>query len=211
MNTARRNDGLSIIFSIFLGLMVAAFVGIGVYTFHPPPEANPRLEQITSEETEITGVRGGADLSESEQQRLRELSAERTALWEESRAERDAWGRRTSVILITFATLFMAVSLIRADQLPVISNGLLLGGVFTMLYGVGWIVSTETAISRFVVITIALLVTLTLGYFRFVRRQAVAQRPVAVDGGADVMDLERRLRALEERPAAAARALEDQK
>lgn len=33
--------------------------------------------------------------------------------------------------------LNMAISLVRADQLPVISNGLLLGGVFTMLYGVG--------------------------------------------------------------------------
>ena len=29
--------GLQVVFAIFLGLMVAAFVGIGVYTFYPSP------------------------------------------------------------------------------------------------------------------------------------------------------------------------------
>jgi len=30
--------GLHTIFSFFLGLMVTAFVGVGVYAFHPPPQ-----------------------------------------------------------------------------------------------------------------------------------------------------------------------------
>ena len=62
------------------------------------------------------------------------------------------------------ATLAMAVSLVRANQLQVISNGLLLGGVFTMLYGVGWIIATDVSKARFVVMAIALVITLALGY-----------------------------------------------
>ena len=122
---------------------------------------------------------------------------------------RKPWGRSTSVILIVFATLVLAVSLVRADQLPVISNGLLLGGVFTMLYGVGWIVATDTSITRFLVITAALVITLGLGYVRFVRRGTTS--PVAAGSGIPesegLADIERRVRDLEERMNEAAHAL----
>ncbi len=118
-------------------------------------------------------------------------------------------GGSTSVILIVFATLTMAVSLVRADQLPVISNGLLLGGLFTMLYGVGWIVATDTSIARFFVMTAALAITLGLGYVRFVRRETTS--PVAAESAIPesegLAEIERRVRALEERVNEAAHAL----
>jgi hypothetical protein len=103
----------------------------------------------------------------------------------------------------------MAVSLVRADQLPVISNGLLLGGLFTMLYGVGRTVVSDTSITRFLVMTAALVITLGLGYVRFVRRAAAS--PV-VAGAAmpeteGLADVERRVRDLEERMNDAAHAL----
>ena len=62
----------------------------------------------------------------------------------------------------------MAVSLIRADRLSVISNGLLLGGVLTMLYGTGWTLASGDSRARFWVMAVALLITLLLGYVRFV-------------------------------------------
>jgi len=110
------------------------------------------------------------------------------------------------------ATLVMAVSLIQAERLPVISNGLLLGGVFTMVYGVGWIVTSDTSVTRFLVMTVALIITLALGYARFVRPRSAAtsaagaEPPVAY--GSDALaDVERRLRDLERRMAEAAGAL----
>lgn len=99
----------------------------------------------------------------------------------------------------------MAVSLIRADHLPVISNGLLLGGVFTMVYGVGWIVATDTSVARFFVMTAALAITLGLGYVRFARAQATA--PARVSGAGRLGDLDERLQNLEDRMNQAARAL----
>ena len=34
----RSGSQLKTLFAIFLGLMVTAFVGVGVYTFYPPPD-----------------------------------------------------------------------------------------------------------------------------------------------------------------------------
>ena len=38
MKDPGRSTGLRTIFSFFLGLMLTAFAGVGVYTFYPPPE-----------------------------------------------------------------------------------------------------------------------------------------------------------------------------
>ena len=109
----------------------------------------------------------------------------------------DEWARSTSLILIAFATLAMAVAVLRADQLSVLSNGLLLGGVFTMLYGVGLILATGTSMARFIAIALALVVTLGIGYLRFVRRGGglPVERPMAE--AAVLNGLEARVRAIE--------------
>ena len=205
-----RSDGLRTIFSIFLGLMLTAFVGIGVFTFHPPPnESEPRLRAIQREEQSLREGKAVRELPEAEQRRVRELARERAALQDAAAEARKPWGRSTSVVLVVFATLIMALSLVRADELPVIANGLLLGGVFTMLYGVGWIVDSDASIARFVVMSVALVITLGLGYFRFVRRGAT---PSVVDGAVPTPfegagALEARIRDLEARMDDAARAL----
>jgi hypothetical protein len=204
-------DGLHVIFSIFLGLMVAAFVGIGVYTFYEPPGEDPRMEVLQERENDIRIGSRGAELPPEAEAELREIQQERNVVWEEQRRARSVWARNTSIILILLATVAMAISLVRADQLPVISNGLLLGGVFTMLYGVGWIIASDNATSRFVVITIALAVTIGLGYVRFVKRRDGGAASVRPTESTDVSDLEGRVAALEVRLNDAARALEDRR
>lgn len=78
-----------------------------------------------------------------------------------------------------------------------------------MLYGVGWIVAADTPITRFLVMTAALVITLGRGYVPFVRRGTTL--PVAAGLGIPeserVADIERRVRDLEGRMSEAARAL----
>ncbi len=177
MANARRSGGLQVIFSFFLGLMVTAFVGVGVYTFHRSPDEglNQQIEDFNRREQAVRNAKSADELTTADRNELQEITEERNALRDEIEAVLEPWMRSTSIILIVFATLVMAISLIRADQLPVISNGLLLGGVFTMVYGVGWIVATDTSVSRFLVMTVALAITLALGYIRFVRRQTASE------------------------------------
>lgn len=209
--TEPRGTGLQTIFGFFLGLMVTSFIGVGVYTFYPPPD-RPFRDRITSlnrQQQEIRATKAPDNLTPEERARIQELQREIDAIQDESRAAGEAWGRRTSIILIALATLAMAVSLLRAVQLPVISNGLLLGGVFTMVYGVGWIIATDSSTVRFFVMTAALAITLGLGYVRFVRQQSRGPAESVAPGQSlgNASDLERRVRALEDKMTRAAGAL----
>lgn len=211
----RSGTGLQTLFAIFLGLMVTAFVGVGVYTFYPSPDAHYR-DRITSLDRQQQAIRNSRPenaLTPADRAQIQKVTDERNRVQDTSRAATEAWGGRTSIILVALATLAMAISLTAAAQLPVISNGLLMGGVFTMLYGVGWVIVSGTSTTRFIVMSFALVITLALGYVRFVRRRAPAE---ARSGGAtapigEFADLEQRVRTLEERMLQAATALTAQR
>lgn len=209
------NAGLQIIFSIFLGLMVTAFIGVGVYTFYPNPEAElqKKIESLDRQIQQTQQFKDPTQLSAEERAKMQTVQDELNKAQDQMKNAMEVWGRNTSIILISFATLVMALSLVRPDELPVISNGLLLGGVFTMVYGVGWIVATGTSYVRFAVMTAALIITLALGYYRFVRgRKAKKGAPgtetgITPETAADVATLEDRVDALERRMDGAASAL----
>lgn len=201
---------LRTIFAFFLGLMLTAFVGVGVYTFHPPPQRfDNELRDLGRKEQALRDARAPNELTSADRDSLQAIERRRNDLFDAAAAARIPWARTTSITLIIVATLAMAASLIGADRLLVISNGLLLGGVFLMLYGVGWIIATDTSVARFVVISIALAITLALAYARFVRR--TPRTPTASAPGlsvpAESSALERRVRALEDRLDAAAAVL----
>lgn len=210
MADMKHGGGLHIVFAIFLGLMVTAFIGVGVYTFYPYPETaiSHELQELQRQERAVRNSRADAQLTVGDRARIQELNDEINRLQDALNTARRRWGRRTSIILIIFATLTMAISLVRAQSLPVISNGLLLGGVFTMIYGVGWIIATDTSVTRFLVMTVSLVITLALGYVRFVRGTGEALPPTGVAMGGDgIRVLEQRVGDLEHRLDQAARAL----
>ncbi len=89
------------------------------------------------------------------------------------------------MILIVLATMLMALALALGDTGSVLSNGILLGGLFTMLYGVGWGLASGNSVTRFLVLVAALAVSLALGYLKFVR----GRRPVAEVGPAPGRDV----------------------
>ncbi len=203
----RPRTGLQLIFAFFLGLMVTAFVGVGVYTFYPDElqSFDDELRAVFDQQQQVRDAGGADGLTEEQQANLATLTEQVRAAETRKREHRESWARTTSIILIVVATLVMGVSLIGSDQLPVISNGLLLGGVFTMLYGTGWILASGDSRARFWVMAFALLVTLALGYVRFVRERRVKPPPDRTD----VVDrgLEARVAELERRVDAAADAM----
>lgn len=211
----RQQYALQTIFSFFLGLMVLAFIGIGVITFYPQPEweETPEMRELYREQESIWSKDRDGQLSEEDQRRVDDIQEQIDQINEEQEEIRQVWARNTSIILILFATGVMGVSLIRSEQLRVISNGLLLGGLFTMVYGVGWIIASGESIARFAVIVFALAVTVGLGYLKFVRGKEAAAQVAAVVGTGGEIDaaalgpLVARIEALEARTEAAADAL----
>lgn len=213
MARERQNSALQVIFSFFLGLMVLAFIGVGVNTFYPQPRARyqDELDDLWREQERLDRTRSASGrldpANEAAYDRTQERIDELTELQE---SQQRTWARNTSIVLILFATAVMSVSLIRSDQLRVISNGLLLGGLFTMVYGVGWVLFSGESIARFVVIVFAFVVTVALGYLKFVRERRPAEAGAPAVPAADaalLAELASRVERLEARTSDAAAAL----
>ena len=68
-----------------------------------------------------------------------------------------------------FAILYLLVGLLLAKRLAIISDGLLLGGVLTLIYSIIRGFGANDDIFRFLVVSVSLLLALGLGYTKFVR------------------------------------------
>jgi len=202
MNNGSDHTGLRFVFALFLGLMLTTFIGVGVATFRPSPAEgyDQRMLALQRERGRLETAVPEAARTAEDRRALQEVLAREGAVQDEKTNAMRRWLQETSVILVVFATLVMAIAVWRAEGLPVIGNGLLLGGVFTMLYGAGMAVIATDTIVRFLVITGALAVTIILGYRRFVARRAgpaasvAAPMPSAPDTG-----LAQRVTALDQR------------
>ncbi len=199
---------LQALYALFLGGIITAFLVVGLNTFYPAPDVNAeQLAALEEDERELFACPPGesdCELTANEQAELRQLQVEREALWaEQDEAQRD-WSRVAGLVLIGLATLLLALSLIRWDRAIVLSNGLLLGGLFTMVGGIGLTIAGGEGIDRFLVLTLALGLTVGLGYLRFARRAEPLQ-----EVGASLVDSELadRVSALEQRLDDARRAL----
>ena len=105
-----RGTGLQTIFGFFLGLMVTSFIGVGVYTFYPPPERDfrDRIQALSRQQEQIRTAKAPNDLTTEDRAQIQSLQLELDTIQDQSQAAGEAWGRRTSIILIAFATLAMA-------------------------------------------------------------------------------------------------------
>lgn len=187
MKTGRESTSLQLIFSLFVGLLITAFVGVGVNTFIPTPTValERQVQSLVRRQVAIERDRSPAELSTSDREQIQRLRDSVTTLEEVMRVERAQWSQTTSLVLIACATLAMVIAVVRAEQLAILGNGLLLGGVFTMLYGVGVVIAATESTVRFLILTAALGVTLGLGYLRFVRRREPATAPILPADGAE--------------------------
>jgi hypothetical protein len=73
------------------------------------------------------------------------------------------------MITLGLAVLALIVSLLFLNKILIISDGLMLGGVFTLVYSIILGFSTEDARYRFVIVSVGLLITLGLGYIKFIK------------------------------------------
>ena len=122
----------------------------------------------------------------------------------------ESWALSSSIILLTLATLIMLISLlIPVDRAVVVSNGLLLGGVFTMIYAVGMTVTADPSGKAFAVVTAALAVTIVMGWLKFARRSRAGADAQPAISDEELGTLEQRVQALEARLGAAARVLKE--
>ncbi len=149
---------IKFIYTLFLALLVALFVGLGINTFYPGPEA-PKypvelegVESCCEQTAEQTKIRAGFDQA---QRKYGE--------------EMKPYSRNVSIISLVASIIILIVSLTLLAKIKMIADGILLGGVFTTFYGIIQGLMSDSSKFRFLIVTIGLIIALALGYIKFIR------------------------------------------
>lgn len=150
---------LRYIYIFFVGLFLAIFVGMGVEFFYESPKG--------PEEPSWYGSSMSGKFEPSEAQRKEEEEYSRK-MREFEKTTMSDHNRNVSIIVLSCAVLILAISLIMESRLGIIADGLLLGGIFTLFYGIARGIAVDSNKFRFLVATIGLGVTIILGYMKFV-------------------------------------------
>lgn len=161
---------LKYIYTVFLGLLIATFVGLGIDTFYPGPQYPDYPVELQRSQPVVKDT--GEVIEEPETiQKQQEYDAQMKAFEE----TRQVYERNVSVIAISLAVLILAISLIFAKQLDLLADGVLLGGIFSLAYGIIRGFGAQDPRFRFIVVTVGLIVASALGYLRFVHPEKKQQ------------------------------------
>ena len=156
---------MRIVFTFFVGAILALFVGFGIHTFYPPPEPpDTALVQLKANPTDAE-------------------VAEASAAQKAYDTAYQSYSRHVSIVSMGGAVLFLALSLGLERKNKVMANGILLGGLFTLVYGVArGFVSRDTT-TLFITLSVALALVMVLGFRRFRRPQDEAPVTGPADQG----------------------------
>ena len=148
---------LRVLYTVFIALLVAAFVGFGISAFYPGPKAPVSPIEIAVAPSD----------RESAEVRERRLTFEKQSRDFEQKEER--YSREVSLIALIAAIVVVSLSLLFAHRILLLSDGLMLGGLFTLIYAIIRGIASGDEIYRFIVVSIGLLIGLLVGYLKFVR------------------------------------------
>lgn len=152
---------LKIIYTVFIGVLFAILVGVGIEAFYPSPKEPeyPSALKIPRE--------GG--LSEPvflEMKKEQENYDHKFKIFQD---ELKVYNRNVSIVTVIFAILTLAVSLTFFKKILIIADGVLLGGVLTLLYSIGRGFNSGDDKFRFGVVLVGFVVALVLGYIKFIK------------------------------------------
>lgn len=167
-NRNMEDNILKVIYTFFLGLLLALFVGMGISTFYPAP-SEPE-SPVGIYETQPLDTKGVSEEQAAADRRYQEE-------WQTYNEKMQVYNRDVSIISLIISVLLLVVAFILERRNSILSNGLLLGGVFTLAYAIIRGIMSQNTQYRFIAITVALAIVIYLGYRRFGRHHA--EKPVA--------------------------------
>ncbi|HXH26362.1 MAG TPA: hypothetical protein VNG90_00540 [Candidatus Acidoferrum sp.] len=162
---------LKFIYTFFIGILLVAFVGFGISAFYAEPAmpvgpSSPPCDSISAKDGTTVPSEPCASTSDMNTYNSRFSS------WQK---EDETYHRNVSVIAIAAAIVYLVSSLLFVAKLGMLSDGLLLGGVFTLLYGIGLGFVVQDNKYRFVSVSAGLVIALVLGYLKFIKPQQAAE------------------------------------
>ena len=152
---------LKIIYTIFIGVFFAALVGVGIAAFYPEPKPPqyPSALKIPRE--------GG--LNQPVFQELKKEQEEYDKAEKAFQEKMEVYNRNVSIIAIVASIVTLMVSLTLFKKIFLIADGLLLGGVLTILYSIIRGFGSGNNKFQFIIVSIGFVISLVLGYVKFIK------------------------------------------
>lgn len=157
---------LRFIYTIFIGILLSLFIGLGISTFYEKPK------EPTPVDYRYTKPLLPQEMDSSYSAKMEQGQIEQNKRWEAYSKQMETYTRNVSIISLAAAIIVLIISLALFQNLLLISDGLLLGGVFTLLYSVFRSFETKDSKFQFIVVTIGLIIALVLGYKKFIQPSA---------------------------------------
>jgi hypothetical protein len=148
------------VYIVFVGILLAAFVGVGIEAFYKGPKYPETPVELRFPETKQLETTSSAYMQ-------KQLEFDRKS--EEFQKQNGEYSRNVSIIALVAAVIMLVLSLTLFKQIAIIADGLLLGGVLTLAYSVIRGFGSNDDMVRFLVVSASLLVALILGYIKFVK------------------------------------------
>ena len=155
---------LRLIYTLLLGVFLAIFVGVGISAFYKGPAypempavlkyCSPDTVNTTPFKTQVTAYGKAEKIY---------------------RVDSQNYNRNVATIAVVAASILVVVSLTLLRKILLISDGILLGGVFTLIYSVIRGFSAEDTMFEFLIISVGLLISLMLGYVKFIHPASLQQ------------------------------------
>lgn len=155
----RQYTVLKAIYVVFLGLIIALFCGLGVAAFYQQPK-EPKAPIASAQTVE---QKQGLAVNQDQVNYENEFRK-----YEEEKLK--PYNRNVSIITIILATIILVVSLLLSNKLPILSDGILLGAVFTLIYSIIRGISAGNPRFTFIIVSIGLVITVFIGFWKFLRK-----------------------------------------
>lgn len=152
---------LKLLYTLLIGIFMAVFVGVGIAAFYPA---------LKYPEPPVS-VKYGYPEPEKDGQISEETKAEREKFDQEQKdyqIKSQTYNRNVSILALIFSIIIVVISLTLFKKIYLIADGLLLGGVLTLLYSVIRGFGSDDNMFRFIVVSVGLVVSLFLGYVKFI-------------------------------------------
>jgi len=149
---------VKILYKLFLGLMIALFVGFGAAVFYESPK-QPDYP------VELQNIKNPDTMTEAQKQTEKDYENQQRQ-WE---SEFKDYNRTLSGIVIALAVVLLVISLATLMHVDILGDGVLFGGLFSLGYGLIRGFMTDDSKFQFIIVTVGLIMAITLGYIKFIR------------------------------------------
>jgi hypothetical protein len=146
------------LYVVSIALLVFAFMVFGVAAFPGPqiPDVSPEMQSAQQNPTD-------------DQQQLQTEQLQKQQAFQE---QVSVYNRVLSFVIIGAAVVLLAASILWLGRFPIIGEGVTLGAVFTLLYGLYSAYSVSAGLLTFIAVAVGLLILLGLVYWKFIRSQS---------------------------------------